>query len=307
MTTRHILPVLILLGVFGVGLASASGAATQGLVGITVCCPNEFVQVDPATGALTTLSNVGDENFGFTSSPAVDPATHSFYIVRFPNASASPAMIPDVVTINTQTGALAESPPLATGIFALGFDSASSTLAGITVCCPNEFVQVDPATGALTTLSNVGDENFGFSSSTAVDPATHSFYIVRLSTDFQPHVVTINTQTGALAESPPLVKGIFALGFDPSVAPTPTPDSLKSAINGFLADGAIRNAGLAQSLLAKVKAAAGATAAGSCDAAANIYRAFIKEVRAQSGVGVAEAAAAFLISQAEFLATVPCP
>ena len=178
---------------------------------------------------------------------------------------------------------------------------------GITVCCPNEFVKVDPATGGLTTLSNVGDENFGFISSPAVDPATHSFYIVRFSTDFQPHVVTINTQTGALIESPPLAKGIFALGFDPSVAPTPTPESLKSAINGFLADGSVRNAGLARSLLAKVEAATRATAAGRCDAAADIYRAFIKEVRAQSGRGLAEVAATFLISQAEFLATAPCP
>jgi hypothetical protein len=181
-------------------------------------------------------------------------------------------------------------------------------LVGITGCCPNEFVQVDAATGALTTLSNVGDENFGFTSSPAVDPATHSFYIVRFSTtDFQPRVVTIDTQTGALVESPPLAKGIFALGFDPTVVPTPTPDRLKSAINSFLADGAIRNPGLARSLLAKVEAAADATAEGSCDAVANIYKAFIMEVRAQSGLGVGEVAATFLISQAEFLAAAPCP
>ena len=152
--------------------------------------------------------------------PAVNPTTHSYYIVR----SSPTDSLPHVVTINTQTGTLVESPPLAQGIFALGFDSASSKLVGITVCCPNEFVQVDPATGALTILSSVGDAGFGFSPLPAVDPATHSYYIPRSSpTDSQLRVVTINTQTGSLVESPPLAQGVFALGFDPSVAPTPTP------------------------------------------------------------------------------------
>lgn len=101
-----------------VGLAGVIAAAAQGLVGITICCPNQFVRVDAATGVLTPLSNVGDETFGFTSSPAVDAATHSFYIVR----SSTTGSQHRVVTINTQTGALVESPPLAQGIFALGFD-----------------------------------------------------------------------------------------------------------------------------------------------------------------------------------------
>ena len=80
-----------------------------------------------------------------------------------------------------------------------------------------------------------------------------------------------------------------------------TPDSIKDDVNQFLAAGEIRNNGLANSLLRKLDAAARARARGQCDTAANIYRAFINELQAQSGNGVDATAAAIMIADAEYL------
>jgi len=80
-----------------------------------------------------------------------------------------------------------------------------------------------------------------------------------------------------------------------------TPDSIKADVNQFLSSGAIKNAGLANSLLAKLDAAAAARARGQCNVAANIYQAFIHEVAAQSGKGIDAVAAAILIADAQYL------
>ena len=80
-----------------------------------------------------------------------------------------------------------------------------------------------------------------------------------------------------------------------------TSDSIKDDVTQFLSGGAIKNAGLANSLLAKLNAAAAARAAGDCSSAASIYEAFIREVSAQSGKGVDAAAAAIMIADAQYL------
>jgi hypothetical protein len=80
-----------------------------------------------------------------------------------------------------------------------------------------------------------------------------------------------------------------------------TPDSIKGDVNQFFTMGAIRNKGLANSLLAKLNAAARARARGDCKGAANIYRAFINELQAQSGKGVSPQAAAIMIADAQYL------
>jgi hypothetical protein len=80
-----------------------------------------------------------------------------------------------------------------------------------------------------------------------------------------------------------------------------TPDSIKGDVNQFLAMGAIRNHGLANSLLAKLNSAAKARARGNCNGAANIYRTFVSELQAQSGKGVSTQAAAIMIADAQYL------
>lgn len=80
-----------------------------------------------------------------------------------------------------------------------------------------------------------------------------------------------------------------------------TADSIKDDVRQFLDAGKIRNEGLAGSLLAKLNAAAAARARGQCATAANIYRAFINELNAQSGQGVDAVAASIMIADAEYL------
>jgi hypothetical protein len=80
-----------------------------------------------------------------------------------------------------------------------------------------------------------------------------------------------------------------------------TPDSIKDDVNQFVATGAIRNHGLANSLLTKLNAASNARAAGDCATANNNYQVFIKQLQTQIGKGVDAAAAAIMIADAQYL------
>jgi hypothetical protein len=85
-----------------------------------------------------------------------------------------------------------------------------------------------------------------------------------------------------------------------------TPESIKADVRSALASGAITNAGVASSLLAKLNAAETARSRGQCMTAGNDYRAFIAEVNALRGKMVAAATANQLMSEARFLVT-NCP
>jgi hypothetical protein len=80
-----------------------------------------------------------------------------------------------------------------------------------------------------------------------------------------------------------------------------TPESIKQDVADFLAAGAIRNRGLARSLLAKLDAAAAARTRHNCATAVNIYSAFINQLNALSGHGVDSAAAAIMMADARYL------
>jgi len=80
-----------------------------------------------------------------------------------------------------------------------------------------------------------------------------------------------------------------------------TADSIKSDVTEFAQAGAIKSSGEANSLLAKLDAAAKARAAGQCNTAASDYRAFINELQGQSGKGVDATAAAIMIADAQYL------
>jgi hypothetical protein len=85
-----------------------------------------------------------------------------------------------------------------------------------------------------------------------------------------------------------------------------TAESIKDDVNEFLAAGLIKNGGEANSLLAKLDAAAAARSRGQCNVAANHYQSFINELQAQSGNGVDANAAAIMIGDAQYLIT-HCP
>jgi len=286
--------------------AKASGT----LFGITQCCPNNLVRVDPATGQQTVVANLSPSTgfAGFQSAAALDPASHTVFVLRitFPPPPGPP--VNELLSVNDQTGALS-AVPLTTGLFALAFDASSGTLFGATQCCPNNLVQVDPATGQQTVVANLSPSSgfAGFQSATALDPASHMVFMLRINIPPPPsppvnELLGVNDQTGALSAIP-LTTGLFALAFE---APAITPESIKADVLQAAAGGAIRNSGLTNALLATLNEAASARAAGNCATAANIYQAFINQLQAQSDKGVASDAAAKLVSEAQFLAA-NCP
>jgi hypothetical protein len=79
-----------------------------------------------------------------------------------------------------------------------------------------------------------------------------------------------------------------------------TPESLMQAITIFQNSGDIKPA-LVNSLLSKLANAAEKFNSGDCATAANLYRAFISDVQAQTGKGITTFAAAILIADAEYL------
>ena len=80
-----------------------------------------------------------------------------------------------------------------------------------------------------------------------------------------------------------------------------TPDSIKDDVNQFVATGSIRSDRVANSLLAKLNAAASARAAGDYTTANNKYQALIKELQTQIGKGMAAEAAVIMIADAQYL------
>jgi len=80
-----------------------------------------------------------------------------------------------------------------------------------------------------------------------------------------------------------------------------TADSIKDDVNQFVATGSIRSDRVANSLLAKLNAAASARAAGDCTTANNKYQALIKELQTQIGKGMAAEAAVIMIADAQYL------
>lgn len=80
-----------------------------------------------------------------------------------------------------------------------------------------------------------------------------------------------------------------------------TADSIEDDVRLFRKSGAIKNNVIENSLLAQLAAAEAARVGGNCAKAGTIYKAFIKQLQAQSGKGVSAAAAAIMIADAQYL------
>lgn len=81
----------------------------------------------------------------------------------------------------------------------------------------------------------------------------------------------------------------------------PSATSIEDLVRQLFASGDINNAGIETALLAKLRAAAAARAAGNCTLAGQIYQAFINQVRAQTGQHIDAKAANLLIPAAQYL------
>jgi hypothetical protein len=190
---------------------STAMAADNKLYGVTSCCPNNFVEIDPATGAQTVLSAVGDAGFGFpVGASAIDSVNNTYFIVRNDTMGD-----PHILSIDTDTGAFVESPVLDGDLIKLGFDQDDGILFGITTCCPNEFVHIDATSGAFTDIAAVGGVDFAFGGGAAATDSGGDRFFVARSFMGTPFAAAINTKTGAVTESTmALGNELIKLGYD---------------------------------------------------------------------------------------------
>jgi hypothetical protein len=271
--------------------AIAFDPATHQLFGVTFTSADgrtftsELFRVDPATGAVTPLATFPAAAFTLV----VDPASNALY------SSTGDRLF----AFNSQTGAILQVTNLNPAVSHLVYDTAAGTLYGVSSA--SRFVRVNPSTGAET---QIGTFNFpaGFATAETIDSGTHTVYFVEtdlgLGGQFVNRIATINDQTGASTLSPQLALNLWAIAFQPSAI---TPESIQADVTGSLASGAIDNAGVANSLLAKLSAAADARSRGQCATAANVYGSFINDLSAQSGKHVVAATATQLTAEAQFL------
>ena len=276
----------------------------------------EIVKVNPGTATLTHFATVGAGFGAFVYQLTLSSSAHKIYLSQDDMSLPAPSNPTTIFTIDTTSGAVSAGLVLDTSVRWVVADGAD--LFGITDHALN-LVGINLTTGGTTFVANIGSISNSFlPSGPTVDPTTHTVYVdvsvFDQSLGFQDHVFRVNDQTGAQTSSVIFGESLTSIAFE--APPQVTPQSIIDDVRAALASGAIDNAGVAGSLLAKLSAAADAragTAASStrlsgCATSANIYQAFINEVNAQSGAvssstrgHITPAAASKLVSEAKFL------
>ena len=282
---------------------------------------NEIVKVDPATATVTPFASVGSLFGVFNEDMAVSPTTHTIFISVETGIFPAPPSPGQIFAVDSMTGQVSPGVPIDQPVRSVATDGA--TLLGITDPQPQfgqpEPVRIDPTTGMTTLIGGLPTTPGGFiPNRPTVDPSTHTLFVdISISSGgpFQDNIFSVNDRSG-ISSSAPILSGDNLTSIVFEAPPQVTPESIKADVRAALASGAIDNAGVANSLLAKLDAAAVARATAgasgartnACATAAHIYQAFIAEVTALSAAPASgvrphidSAAAAQLISEAQFL------
>jgi hypothetical protein len=260
-------------------------------------------KVDPVTGGVIALTHLSSAVNQGMSGMAVNPATHTLYVNdEVPQPDGNFAS--NILTIDSQTGAVRSDVPLGTQVGFLGFDTAGSALLSTAGCCTPQLVGIDPAVGTLTPIATISsDPNVQLAFTMAIDPSSRTVFMIANSFvccwSSQSQIVSIDEASGTPTFSPTLADGAESLLFVPDV--TVTPDSVKADVEAALASGTITKAGIAKTLLADLSAAQAARNRGQCSTAGNIYQQFIADVSSQTGKSIDVATASRFVSEAQFL------
>jgi hypothetical protein len=133
-TVSGIMLILLIISMLTLAFNIQHAQSSEVSILVGVASPSgQFGRVDPSTGEVTPLSNVGGEQFGFPGGvSAVDPNTHQFFLCRHRNPPSPPdnttaATTGEDVTyhllaINITTGEVSESPAMSQSLIALGFE-----------------------------------------------------------------------------------------------------------------------------------------------------------------------------------------
>ncbi len=260
--------------------------------------PQSVVRIDPVTGATT---HVADLTGQFAGRFAYASNQHTLYVPT--QQFVGPDALNVVLAVDTQSGAVSQSPGMTVPIDQVVYDQASGGLYG-EGGFPGSIYRIDLGTGAQTLVAPLASSGFFFSVLT-IDSATHTIFAKNddfsTGSDVQT-IESINDTTGAYTVSTgglPIDFYINTLVFE-GAALIP-PESVAADVRQAFASGGIQGSGLEQAILSQLGAAAGSRTRGQCVTAASIYGALSKTIRAQSGLKIDSATASRLITEIQFL------
>jgi hypothetical protein len=189
------------------------GASASGLFGV-IPGLEVVVGVDPVTGAVNTLADISSPDLVLGSNLAADPGTHRLFEAEGVGQTAR------LLTIDTTTGSVSVT-PLQHPIVGLAFDPTSGTLYSVTVDFQRHIVRVDVTTGAETNLADFFGDTF---TPTALDPASHTFYVISQApapstccSFLTSQLISLDLSTNTLTAGPVLTTPVLGLAFDASL------------------------------------------------------------------------------------------
>jgi probable HAF family extracellular repeat protein len=276
----------------------------------TVTCTASDADDTPSTVSGTFTVTVNDTDLGLAGLPAnitVNATSPSGAAVNYsaptaldeagdspaPTVSCTPGsgstFVIGTTTVTCTATSADDTPSTVSGTFTV---TVNDTDLGLTGLPANITVNATSPSGAAVTYSAptaVDEAGDSPAPTVSCTPGSGSTFVIGTT--------TVTCTATSADDTPGTVSGTFTV----TVTVSTTAASIKADVNQFLASGMIKNAGLANSLLAKLNAASAARASGDCAGAAASYQAFINELQAQSGKGVATVAASALIAEAQFL------
>src|SRR5712664_414591 len=185
------------------------------------------VRLDPNTGSISPVASLPPAG-AVIDSMAVSGQTHTIYVNRedisFPRPPEPPTRIFAVDTV--ANAVVSTSPVLNRAIRSISYDTSSNKLFGVTECCPQDVLQIDPASGTQTFIANVNNSTQqGFLFYQAVDPLSHTVFLPFEFTGVFPsesHIVSVDTQTGVPILSPAIPTGVASIYFETGATPLDT-------------------------------------------------------------------------------------
>jgi hypothetical protein len=292
-------------GHFGALVVDQSAGLLYGFDG-----SSRIFRVNPGTGATTPVATIGSSCVCIWSLD-VDPNTHTIYASAEDISGSVEDETTRIFSVNVASGVVTTSPMLTQVVRQIVVDPASGQLFGVTDSFTHDFVRIDPGTGTTDFVASIvpsADPNVSVQFGMAADGTNHTVFGAIDTNDISTNdvidqLVSIQDQTGVVSIDPVVHTDFIVsagLAFA-GPAPTITPETIKGDVQSALASGAITKAGVAKTLLAELNDAEAARDRGQCKTAGNIYQQFISDVTAQTGKSIANATAAQLISEAQFL------
>jgi hypothetical protein len=195
----------------------AAASTTGTLFAITGINQNVLSRIDPGTGVVTDIKDLGGVDQGQVVSLTGDPATHRLFAIR---TTITPLIGKnELLTIDSQTFVVTPSPSTNVPAFQIQFDPSSGNLYGMGHDITGVVInRLDLATGTGTTLASLGQspDILGM----AVAPGLNTIYVNDFAFGSPPtsRILTINllTSPATVTPSPTLPRPVRNIAYDSS-------------------------------------------------------------------------------------------